>query len=310
MEPEADKRLWQFARDYRMLTKGGLGVALVVTKHALDRGLPVDPSTLLTPGGGQVLGLGKGAVQAILRAHDIHRVLAEEGGRTSRGSIGRMQAYVDFLNTLDTHGQVNLDAILAWWVCRVREFFERKPLVLRLDPARSLSASVTDLLAQAERRQAEAHGATYLGTVLQHLVGAKLALVCGEEVEHHGASVADGPSGRPGDFRLGDVSVHVTTAPSEGLLAKCVANLESGLRPVIVTLKKSQDGALYLASQQGVADRVDVFTVEQLVAGNLYELGRFAPAGRENTAEQLVAKYNEIVEAHESDPSLRIEGPR
>ena len=40
---------------------------------------------LLTEGGGQVFGLGKSAVQSILHRHDITRVLASEGGRTSRG---------------------------------------------------------------------------------------------------------------------------------------------------------------------------------------------------------------------------------
>ena len=50
--------------------------------------------------------------------------------------------------------------------------------------------------------------------------------------------------------------------------------------------------------------RVDV---EQFVALNLYELGEFAAAGRRTAIEELVSRYNAIVEEVETDPSLRIE---
>ena len=45
-----------FAREHRMIEKGGLCVALVVTRHAKDKGLPLDAGALLTEGGGQVAG--------------------------------------------------------------------------------------------------------------------------------------------------------------------------------------------------------------------------------------------------------------
>jgi len=43
--------------------KGPISVALVVTQHARNMGLPLDDEKLITEGGGQVLGLGKGAVR-------------------------------------------------------------------------------------------------------------------------------------------------------------------------------------------------------------------------------------------------------
>jgi hypothetical protein len=91
-----NKRLEAFAIDSKMKGRGALCVALVVTRHAKRNGLPLDDAKLLTEGGGQVLGLGKGAVQAILRDHGITKVLAEEGGRTSRGSIGTCKTTFDF----------------------------------------------------------------------------------------------------------------------------------------------------------------------------------------------------------------------
>lgn len=303
-----DDELDRFATANRLIGRGPgpLCVALVVTRYAKTQGLPLNPEALLTDRGGQVRGLGKAAVQAILRDYGITRVLAEEGARTSRGSIENMRTYVELLNKLQSRGMVDLAAAEAWWIDRVRDFFDAKPFVLRFDPSKSLRAIVSDLLGQALKRQAEAGGTMFAGTVMQHLVGAKLELVLGEPIEHHGASVADGPSGRDGDFVVGDVALHVTAAPGEAVIRKCERNLEKGLRPVIVTMHARVPTASGLADQSGVGDRIDVFDAEQFLAGNLYELGRFVHQGRRASADQLIKKYNEIVEAQERDPSLRV----
>ncbi|HRJ72530.1 MAG TPA: DUF4928 family protein, partial [Terrimicrobiaceae bacterium] len=71
----------------KFLNKGGLCVGLVVTRAAQERGLPISPTSLRTTEGGQVAGLGKAAVQGILAEYEITKILAEEGGRTSRGSL-------------------------------------------------------------------------------------------------------------------------------------------------------------------------------------------------------------------------------
>ena len=118
--------LRDFNKDRKFNRKGPLCVALVVTQHA-RKGLPLNPDELLTEAGGQVLGLGRGAVQAVLNRHDITRVLAAEGGRTSRGSISNMREYVAFLNGLAAGGTVDLDAVEAFWIERVHEFFSAKP---------------------------------------------------------------------------------------------------------------------------------------------------------------------------------------
>ena len=99
-----NERLAAFAKEKRMIGKGPLCVALVVTRHAVRDGLPLDADKLLTDAGGQVSGLGRANVQAILKEHGIDRVLAEEGGRTSRGSIGNMRACVELLNALHVEG--------------------------------------------------------------------------------------------------------------------------------------------------------------------------------------------------------------
>ncbi len=304
---ELRSALNRFAREYPVTNKGPLSVGLAVTRQARDMAFPLDPELLLTEKRGQVRGLGKAGVQRILSDHGVSRVLAEEGGRTSRGSIDRMRQCVVFLNELHARELLDLKAIEAWWVDRVRAFFAARPFVLKYDASRSLRFIVRSVLEQARSRQSENPGQTTLGTVLQHLVGAKLTVLLPEEpVDLHGASVADEADSRPGDFVVGDVAIHVTTAPGEALLRKCKRNLNGGFRPLLITLDKGATVAEGLAEREGLAGRVDIFDAEQFLAGNLYEIGRFAPEGRRATAADLVEAYNRIVDACETDPGLRI----
>ena len=56
-------RLEEFASKSAFRQKGGLSLALVVTDHAKKLGLPLNSAKLTTKMDGQVLGLGKAAVQ-------------------------------------------------------------------------------------------------------------------------------------------------------------------------------------------------------------------------------------------------------
>jgi len=303
------QRLKTFGRQHQFRGKGPLAVALVVTKHAQDKGLPLDAAQLLTPGGGQVLGLGKAAVQGILVKYGIHRVLAEEGGRTSRGSIGRMQEYVAFLNDLNNERDVDLELVMQFWIERVRDYFAASPFKIKLDPALGLQTLVRHVLEQAEERQKTAAGTAYTGAVLQHLVGAKLECALGANaVQHNRFSAADASTGSPGDFCVQDVVFHVTTSPGDALIAKCRQNIEAGCRPVIVTTEEELPVATLRAKKAGLAARIDVFAVEQFIALNLYELGlrRSEEGGRKAAIQEFVRKYNRIVEDVEGDPSLLI----
>jgi len=308
MPKTLDKQLSEFVAAKSFRGKGPICVALVVTQHARSMGLPLDPEKLITDGGGQVLCLGKGAVQSVLARHDIERVLASEGGRTSRGSLNNMRAYVAFLNDLHAQGSVDLDAIESFWIARVHEFWAAKPFKIRLDASRSLRTVVGDIILQAEERQKTTLGVYYAGAVMQHLVGAKLDCVLGTgKIEHNSFSTADAPSHRAGDFLVGDVAIHVTTSPGEALIHKCRDNLDEGLRPLIVTGKRGLAVAEGLASNTSLGDRIDVFEIEQFMAANIYELGSFASDGRRTAVYSLVERYNQVVEEAETDPSLKIE---
>jgi hypothetical protein len=301
------QQLAEFVKQSNMKGKGPLSLALVLTRQASHRKMPLDPKDFLTKQGGQVAGMGKSAVQAMLKEYGIDRVLAEEAGRTSRGSIARMQAYVAFLNKLNEQEQLDLPRIEQWWISRVKEYFASKPFKLKLDPSKSLRHAVGELLDSAFARQKEVPGMMVAGAVMQHLVGAKLEIMSMDlAIEHWGFSVADSPGGRKGDFLIHDAAIHVTTAPTEALIRKCQENLEQGLRPIIITSESGIGGANALARNAGLADRIDILEVEQFVATNVYEKSAFAESNRNVTVNELVEQYNKIIDGCESDPSLKI----
>ena len=290
----------------KMGSKGSLCVGLAISRAARRTGLPLDFESILPENHGQVKVLGKASIQRILADYGIERVLAEEGGRTSRGNVGLSGRYVEFLNN-GNYSIEDLQAIEEWWVKKIRQFFAAKPLLMKLDQSKSMRALIRDLLSAAEKRQAQVRGSTIVGTVLQHLVGAKLSLLMPVAPQMHGASVADAVSDRGGDFVLEDVVIHVTSAPGEAVIRKCIRNLDDGKRPILITTYKRATLAEGLADAAGIIDRVDIFDIEQFIAGNLYELGGFARNGRGATAERLIAAYNSIIDANETDPSLKIQ---
>lgn len=307
MRVDIARKLLVFRDEMKIHNKGSLSVVVHVSRYAKENGLPLVADALITEGSGQVLGLGKGAVQRILSDYGITQVLAEEGGRTSRGSIGVMRAYVDFLNQHNVQPST-LDEIEAWWVERVKEHFSAKPFRLRFDPAKSLQAIIQDLLAQAKKRQQESSGTMYQGALLQHLVGAKLELALPElQIQHNGFSVADAVSDRSGDFVIDDSIIHITTSPGEAVIRKCQRNIESGAKPIILTIADGVSVAKGLAGNAGLSSRIDIMDAEQFLAANLHELSFFKTSARLLTLEKLIASYNRIVSENETDPSLRIE---
>lgn len=140
------------------------------------------------------------------------------------------------------------------------------------------------------------------------LVGATLDCALGKgQFDHNSFSTADAPGGRAGDFLLKDVAIHVTTSPGEAVIGRCFENLNDGYRPILVTLQRGLTVAEGLANNAGLGDRIDIFEIEQFVALNLYELGKFGAEGRKTAVTEMVDRYNEIIEEFETDPSLKIE---
>lgn len=307
ISPGLEAALVAFRDEHNVTGVGALGTVLVLTRKAKEKGLPFDEGALLTAGGGQVSGLSGANINKILKSHGVTQMVGTESGRTNRGTPTLAKEYVAFVHGMPELAASDVEEIELWWVARFEDYFNSEPFKLNYDASRTLASVIDNLLAQALARQKKSPGKTYVGAVLQHLVGAKLELAMPEiEITHNGASVADAYSSRSGDFVLDDTIIHCTTAPSDPLMRKCLANINGGQRPIILTIGKSIAVAEGLAEQHGIDGRVEVMDALQFLAANLYELSFFKGSERRVTVVRLVEKYNEIVAAHEADKSLRI----
>ncbi len=288
--------------------KGSLGVALILTQTLTKtpQPFPLKSDDFLAKAGTQVKNLSGSSINRILKANGIEKSLGTEVGRTNRGAALHMHAYVEFLNRLNEDGLLDLAALMHFWLERVRDFFAAKPFELKLDPSLGLRAMIRNLMKQAEDRQRQQQGFNFAGTLSQHLIGAKLDLVLGVDTSrHHGANQNDA-RGRHGDFLINDVCIHVTTAPSVQLLEKCRENLSRGLRPIIVTVYARVTIAETFAQDIGIENRIDVFEIEQFIASNIFELSRFEQKDRRIKVGEFVDRYNDLIDAYETDPSLKI----
>jgi hypothetical protein len=124
--------------------------------------------------------------------------------------------------------------------------------------------------------------------------------------KHHGFSVADHSTERQADFEVNGVAIDVTTHPSEALIRKAAKNFQAGLKPLIVTLGEGLEGAAYLLKATEWKDRIDVIDATQFLTANVYERSLFQAGECKATLTVFLARYNEIVQACETDPVLVI----
>lgn len=304
----AEERLKAFQAENNIFTKGPLSLVVQFTRMVRDRDFPLNPYDFQTESKGQVAGLGGANLKKILKEYGITQQLSSEGGRTSRGSMGLMIKYVDFLNTWNMEEPVDYSIVEPFWAEQVREYFRNQPFTLTADTSKTIATNLNELFEQAKKRQKQNPGTQYLGTVLQHLVAAKLYLIMPEgSLEIHGASVADGPTDRKGDFVIRDTVIHCTTMPGALLIEKCKANLRAGDHPIIITIFDRVKTALDLAADAGLAGRVEVWDIQQFLSANVYEHSFFDETKRNSKLFDIISRYNEIVLDVETDPSLRIE---
>jgi len=202
-------RLKAFQEENNVVTKGPLALSVQLTRIIRTKSFPLNPESFLTENKGQVAGLGGLNLKKILKEHGITQILASEGGRTSRGNMGLMIKYVEFLNLWNQDEAIDFDAVEMFWVEQVDEYFRNQPFVLAADPSRTIGACLDELFEQARKRQKQNPGTQYLGAIVQHLVGAKLSRILPpEKFQAHGASVADSSTDRGGDFVINNTILH------------------------------------------------------------------------------------------------------
>ncbi len=305
---ETEARVSQFQRDKQITSKGRLSSVIQFTRLVEDKEFPLDAEDFKTGSEGQVAGLGGGNLKKILSEHGIEKKLSSEGGRTSRGSMGLMKDYVSFLNDWHSQEPVKLHEVENYWAEEVRKFFNNQPFVLSSDTSRTVRANLDDLFTQARKREQENPGTRYLGVVLQHLVAAKLQIVMpNSSFEIHGASVADESTDRAGDFVVDKTAIHCTTMPGDLLMRKCQGNIRAGFSPVIITIYERLNTTISMLEDNGLSGRVEVWDIQQFLSSNVMEHSGFQEGKRNATLADIIVRYNEIIDAVETDPSLRIE---
>jgi hypothetical protein len=308
MNNSAKGRLKQFQAEHNAVTKGPLALLVQLTRMIQDKKFPLKADDFLTENKGQVAGLGGGNLKKILKEHGINQTLASEGGRTSRGNMGLMMKYIEFLNAWNKTETIDFKIIETFWAEQVQEYFRNQPFILSSDTSRTIAASLDELFEQAKKRQKQNPGTQYLGTMLQHLVAAKLSIILPQDkFQIHGASVADSTTERNGDFVINSTIIHCTTAPGDPLIQKCKANIRGGCLPVIITIYDRVKNAYDLAADADISGRVEVWDIQQFLSTNINEHGLFDEQIRSTKLADIIERYNKIIDEKETDPSLKIE---
>jgi len=308
MNNSAENRLKQFQAEHNAVTKGPLALLVQLTRMVQGKRFPLKSDDFLTENKGQVAGLGGGNLKKILKEHGIIQILASEGGRTSRGNMGLMIKYIDFLNGWNQEETIDFRIVEQFWAKQVQEYFRNQPFTMSADASRTIAAGLDELFEQARKQQKQNPGTQYLGTMLQHLVAAKLSLIIPpEKIEIHGASVADSPTERSGDFVINNTIIHCTTAPSDPLIQKCKSNIRGGCLPVIITIFDRVKNACDLAADAEIFGRVDVWDIQQFLSTNINEHCLFDEQLRTTKLADIIERYNQIIDEKETDPSLKIE---
>ena len=110
-----EERLKTFQAENNIFTKGPLSLVVQFTRLVQDKQFPLNSDDFQTSSKGQVAGLGGGNLKKILKEHGITQQLSAEGGRTSRGSMGLMIKYVDFLNAWNEEQPVDFFVVEDFW---------------------------------------------------------------------------------------------------------------------------------------------------------------------------------------------------
>lgn len=181
----------------------------------------------------------------------------------------------------------------------------QKPLTLQIQQNLGLGTMIDRLIEQGSSRQSTCSSPHFLRRVMKHLIGATLDAALGPNSGLQQHSLIEGNT--RSDFDIGDTTIHVSPAPNEELLHKCQADIQAGGKPTVITLRKRTASLEGLAENAGIASAIDIIEFEQFIATNIHTLSRFTPAQRRAKIDEIIKKYNEIIDEHETDPGLKIE---
>jgi len=289
-----------------------MNAGLIVSRMMAD-GMPITDERLYSDRKSQVRGLSGQAIAKILEQHGETRIFTREGGRTSRGTVFLAASIRNVLNNTEISVRAPVDTVFVSYQleefftkCVRLDYFDKQRITVDIDYTKPISSVVSDILRAAAERSDKPTGA-----VLQHLVGAKLQLRFPEEkIGSDRANAADMHTNREGDFQVGTTAFHVTTAPMEKLISRCVENKRAGYRPVILTLESKVQAARQMADNVGMSEQISVQSAEIFIGTNIEEISTYDGDRIREGLAKLIRTYNSRIEQIEVDKSLMIDEPR
>lgn len=288
---------------------GSLCAAITVLERMRGK-FPLENSDYLTRSGGEVSRM-KAHVETVMARFNETRRLPSEVGRTNRSTaalakdiVGALTALPSFAGLNERTRELVIHELHADLVKDMQWHLDRPALQIQVNLALAAALIVEDILEAAARKQIG-------GAVAQHLVGAKLALRFPNMViPNHPYTAADVPTGRPGDFDLGDVVLHVTIRETSGHIEKCKRNFRDGKRPYLLVPKDRILVADQMVKDNDAKGKVLVSSIESFVGQNVEEIGEFTQEGLKANMRALLEKYNfRVAEAEPSNPGFQIEIP-
>jgi hypothetical protein len=286
---------------------GTMATALVVLEK-LKNNYNLNFQDHLAKGGAQIQGVSGSTVADILIAFGEVRPFAKEGGRTNRGGPGEIKLLLDTLEKTEikrlskTQRNEILTGFQQYIINRIKDFHNRQRLKLLFTQSLSTRQIIFQLMEEAKN-------SGRAGPVAQHLVGAKLQLrFPGIKISNESFSTADKPTGREGDFIIGNTIFHVTVAPMPPVYEKCRQNVADGYRVYLLVL----DSRLTAARQNAedlCGKTIAVESIESFVSQNIEEIGAFASENIKKSIKRLFELYNTRIDEVEIDKSIMIEFP-
>jgi len=165
----------------------------------------------------------------------------------------------------------------------------------------SIRSHIDALLITARGRRDPITGESQLPLIMWHLVTAVLMMRGSLD---HAAIASLSPQSA---IRIGNTIIHVTNCPEWPLLHQCFAESDQGLHPLVVSSRAGATQTEALAQEVGMGRKIEVLDITQFLVANMLEWSTFDGSQRRTTFEELITRYNAIVGACETDPSLKIE---
>ncbi|BFO07990.1 hypothetical protein GGER_05000 [Serratia rubidaea] len=124
------------------------------------------------------------------------------------------------------------------------------------------------------------------------------------------ANAADMQTDREGDFQIGTTAFHVTTAPMEKLVSRCVENKKAGYRPIILTLDSKVLAARQMTENVNMSEQISVQSAEIFIGTNIEEIAIYDGDRIKEGIARLIRTYNKRIDKIEVDKSLMIDEPK